>query len=85
MFANVTGRSALTNMREVLGALDVASAYNYITHDLRRGHVEDMWDNGGTLVEILHAGGWRCAVCVGIIVMQARVAAGPVASQRTSI
>ena len=31
----------------------------YRTHDLRRGHAKDLFQNGATLYEILPAGEWR--------------------------
>ena len=43
----------------MLAALDVKNACLYRTHDLRRGHAEDMRQNGATLGEILLAGDWR--------------------------
>ena len=50
---------ALRELRLMLAALDVKDAGSYRTHDLRRGHAEDMRRNGATLGEILLAGDWR--------------------------
>ena len=43
----------------MLAALYVKDADMYRTHDLRRGHAEDLRLNGATLGEILRAGDWR--------------------------
>ena len=43
----------------MLAVVGVAEADAYRTHDLRRGHAEDMLLNGATLAEILRAGDWR--------------------------
>ena len=40
---------------------NIPNASLYRTHDLRRGHCQDMVDNGSTVAEILRAGQWRSA------------------------
>ena len=42
----------------MLAALDVPHAQLFRTHDLRRGHNEDMVEAGTPLRDILIAGGW---------------------------
>ena len=39
--------------------LDIEGAKSYRTHDLRRGHAEDLEMGGASLFEILSAGEWR--------------------------
>ena len=38
--------------------MHVANANQYRTHDLRRGHADDLRRSGASLTEILLAGGW---------------------------
>ena len=58
-FAHMTLNVALKGLRTVLGKLNIQDAERYRTHDLRRGHAEDLRVKGATLGEILRAGDWR--------------------------
>ena len=49
----------LATLRDVLKVVEVVEASEYVAHDLRRGHAEDIRARGGTLAEILLAGDWR--------------------------
>ena len=49
----------LATLRDVLMTLELAEATEYVAHDLRRGHAEDIRARGGSLAEILLAGDWR--------------------------
>ena len=60
-FSGYKSGSALVTLRAALNALGVAEASAYRTHDLRRGHAEDMRKAGKSLREILEAGDWRSA------------------------
>ena len=57
-FPGVTAAGALWSLRVVLKSVGVRCAGQYRTHDLRRGHAQDMLESGATLVEILRAGEW---------------------------
>ena len=58
--ARITPSFALKQLRCALGvAVGVPDAEKYRTHDLRRGHANDMLRNGSTVNEILAAGQWR--------------------------
>jgi hypothetical protein len=57
-FAGETAGSARLKLKARLHALKVPSAGRYWLHDLRRGHAQDLVDNGGNLCEILAAGEW---------------------------
>ena len=57
-FAGISSARALADLRELLGTLDVAKASLYRTHDLRRGHAQDIVDRGGTKAELLGLGDW---------------------------
>ena len=46
-------------MRALLRVAGVLEAGKYATHDMRRGHTQDMVDSGCALVDILLAGDWR--------------------------
>ena len=58
-FAATSPGEALGFLRNMLDTLGVADAAHYRTHDLRRGHAEDLKLSGATLLEILRAGEWR--------------------------
>ena len=58
-FIGMSQGSVLDGIRRMLAAMAVPSAALYRTHDLRRGHAEDMRINGASLGEILRAGDWR--------------------------
>jgi hypothetical protein len=49
LFAGVTASSALKVLRQMLSALNVESAGDYRTHDLRRGHAKDLQQSGTQL------------------------------------
>ena len=55
----MTRASVLAALRHLLGAVGVADAALYGTHDLRRGHALDLQLSKAPLWEILDAGGWR--------------------------
>ena len=46
-------------LRRLLAEAGVPEADKYTSHDLRRGHADDMRRGGATLGEILRAGDWR--------------------------
>ena len=48
-------------LRALLAAAGVPHADQYRSHDLRRGHAQDLVELGATLAEILAAGEWRSA------------------------
>ena len=58
-FCDVTPASALVCLRALLHLLGVDDADGYGTHDMRRGHAEDLLERGAGLGEILRAGEWR--------------------------
>ena len=58
-FLALGGGAALRMLRALLTDLQVPGASEFRTHDLRRGHAEDMRLNGATLGEILRAGDWK--------------------------
>jgi len=58
-FVARTPNAALGSLRDMLSFLNVPDAMHYRTHDLRRGHAEDLKLSGANLFEILKAGEWR--------------------------
>lgn len=42
-----------------MSRLKVPNAGRYRTHDIRRGHTQDLVDNGASLAQILSAGQWK--------------------------
>ena len=58
-FACTSPGGALELLRRMLTSLQVPDAKHYRTHDLRRGHAEDMRCAGASLGQILKAGEWR--------------------------
>ena len=58
-FAQYSPHFALTALRCILHDLGTPEAAKYRTHDLRRGHAQDLRESGAPLVEILLAGQWR--------------------------
>ncbi len=60
-FKLITPPLALASLRSILLALKVPNGIRYRTHDLRRGHAQDLLESGASLVEILRAGEWRSA------------------------
>ena len=55
-FAGFKGGVALKSLRCMLRRLSVPEAGIYRTHDIRRGHTQDLLENGASLAEILRAG-----------------------------
>ena len=61
-FVGITGNAALATLRHRLASLGTEDASNYLLHDFRRGHAQDLAERGSTLRVILEAGEWRsCA------------------------
>ena len=58
-FRGKTPSGALGSLRDILGFLKVPDAALFRTHDLRRGHAEDLKLSGANLFQILKAGEWR--------------------------
>ena len=58
-FAGVDSKSGLARLRLLIDLIGVAKAKEYRTHDLRRGHGQDLVESGATLAELLAAGEWR--------------------------
>ena len=58
-FAGTSAGEALGLLRNRLETLGVPEALHYRTHDLRRGHAEDLKLSGSSLMEILRVGEWR--------------------------
>ena len=58
-FVARTPNAALGSLRDMLSFLNVPDAMHFRTHDLRRGHAEDLKLSGANLFEILKAGEWR--------------------------
>ena len=58
-FADINPVQALSTLRCLLQQLEIEEAGQYRTQDLRRGHAKDILENGGSLHEILSAGGWK--------------------------
>jgi len=58
VFGGCTAASAMEYLRMMLLAVNVDRATEYRTHDLRRGHAEDLAEAGRPLHEILTAGEW---------------------------
>lgn len=57
-FAHISPGGALGTLRRCLVELGVQGARKYRTHDLRRGHADDLREKGANLYEILSAGEW---------------------------
>ena len=60
-FAHFRPDVVLTALRAALQELGVSQHHAYRTHDLRRGHAQDMAVRGSRLADILRAGDWRSA------------------------
>ena len=58
LFQGVTPAKALTQLRVMLGAINVVKPEKYRTHDIRRGHALDLQRSGAPLAVILEAGQW---------------------------
>ena len=59
LFEGMSSGEALRGLRRILQEMAEPEAAHYKTHDLRRGHAEDLRASGATLREILLAGDWR--------------------------
>ena len=59
LFEGISVDSVTKVLRFVLAQLRVEDALFYCTHDLRRGHCDDLVASGQPLAVILAAGGWR--------------------------
>lgn len=57
-FAGITADFARSRLREILEVLQIEQACLYRTHDLRRGHAEDLVQSGCPLPQILRMGEW---------------------------
>ena len=57
-FAGLSPSKALANLRRILSELGIPRASEYRTHDLRRGHADDIAKSGGRLIELLQMGEW---------------------------
>jgi hypothetical protein len=58
-FIGISAGEALKVLRFILVQLNVKEAVQYRTHDLRRGHAQDLLESGAPLWTILQAGEWR--------------------------
>lgn len=58
-FRGISPVQANSGLKQLLELVGVDDASEFRTHDLRRGHAEDLRLNGATLAEILRAGDWR--------------------------
>ncbi len=58
LFHGITAQKALAVLREILHELGTPGADFYRTHDLRRGHADDLRLSGCSLLEFLEAGEW---------------------------
>ena len=58
-FVGISPAQASYGVRRLLAEAGVPEADKYTSHDLRRGHADDMRRGGATLGEILRAGDWR--------------------------
>ena len=59
LFRSINEYTAPSKLRQRLAKLGVARAQDYRTHDMRRGHAQDLLESGSSLREILSAGEWR--------------------------
>ena len=59
LFKGFTRWNANFVLRERLRKVGVENAGDYRTHDLRRGHAQDLVESDAPLKEILRAGEWR--------------------------
>lgn len=58
-FVHLSPAVTLETLRCILEDIGIPDARQYRTHDLRRGHAEDLRIGGATLGEILRAGDWK--------------------------
>ena len=66
-FAAITGAKALSELRRRLGVLGIQNAENYVLHDIRRGHAQDLAEGGANLKIILAAGEWSSPAFVAYL------------------
>ena len=59
VFQGLDKQKALKNMRELLHAAKMPGAMQLRTHDLRRGHAQDLAKRGCNLRQLLEAAQWR--------------------------
>ena len=58
VFEGITADAALKPLRRRLVSIGVTGASHYCLHDFRRGHAQDLVENGASLAMILQAGEW---------------------------
>ena len=58
-FAAWRREMVLSVLRELLKTIGVDEAEEYVAHDVRRGHADDLLRRGATLLEIFTPGDWR--------------------------
>ena len=68
-FPFITASAANASLRAVLKAIGVEDSQNYRSHDLRRGHAQDMAEHGSSLYDILCAGEWRLAITSNVYLL----------------
>ena len=66
LFSNITPNEALGTLRHLLGQIGVENHREYRTHDLRRGHADDLFASSAPFVVILRAGDWDSVAFPGI-------------------
>ena len=88
-FLHLKPAQTLLALRELLCELEIEDAMYYRLHDFRRGHANDIWRVGGTLADILSAGGWSSAAFQAYLdrcqLESARVAAADSGSERPAV
>lgn len=60
-FKAVTPGVANRELRRALREIGLVHGGKYVSHDIRRGHAQDLLECDRPLVEILRAGDWRSA------------------------
>ena len=68
-FPGISANTANWNLRALLCLMKIDGANTYRSHDLRRGHAQDMAECGSSLLDILHAGEWRYLVVIAQVLM----------------
>ena len=58
-FADFKLAFATKCLRCMLSMVGIKDSMKYVSHDLRRGHTQDLVDSGADLATILLAGEWR--------------------------
>ena len=58
-FDGISAAKALSTLRDYLQRLGVPESHSYRTHDLRRGHADDLSESGASLIKMLTWGEWR--------------------------